>query len=211
MTWIKRHFNRTRGQWKRMKVYMMMLLVALATAVSMKIFEDASSHGVPAAEITSLVVDGNVPSRDFSSAPAFRVRVKGTAKNCQDKIVRLEVRVMDMEGKPLPLIVPDDRETYRKWPRYKKEKGNFGFTFEAEPEDPFYSISKSVVLPYFLFVPADAGRPFTFFISARVVTSKREALALKDSDFVEAPARIEPADAIPPALVKPAAPVKKAN
>src|SRR3990167_8688630 len=92
-----------------MKVYMMMLLVALATAVSMKIFEDASSHGVPAAEITSLVVDGNVPSRDFSSAPAFRVRVKGTAKNCQDKIVRLEVRVMDMEGRRLRRTPRPDR------------------------------------------------------------------------------------------------------
>ncbi len=221
MLWIRRHFKRTQGQWKRMKLYVMMLVVAVATVAGMKIFENISSHGVPAADITSLVVDRDVTSRDFSGAPAVRVRVKGTAKNCQDKTVRLEVRVMDMEGKPLPLIVPDDRETFRKWPRYKKEKGNFGFTFESEPEDPFYSISKAVVLPYFLFVPADAGRPFTFFISARVVTSKREALALKDSDFIEVPAQIEPGDANPAspdksaaaasAPAKPAMSAKKAN
>jgi len=206
MAWIKRNFKRTQGQWQRMKLYVMMLLAALATAAGMKIFEDAASHGVPAAEITSLVVDGTVPSRDFFEAPAVRVRVKGTAKNCQGKTVRVEVRVMDMEGRPLPLILPEEREKYRKWPRYKKEKGNFGFTFETQPEDQFYSVSKAVVLPYFLFVPEDAGRPFTFFVSARIVTSRREALALKDSDFIEAPVQIEPPGANPRPAQSPAAP-----
>lgn len=192
MTWIRHNFKRSKGQWQRMKLYVMVLLAAVATAVGMKIMESAASHGIPSAEINSLIVDGSVKSRDFFEAPALRVRVKGTAKNCQGKTVRVEVRVMDPEGKPLPLIIPEDREKFRKWPRYKKEKGNFGFTFEAVPEDPFYSISKAVTLPYFLFIPEDAGRPFTYFVSARVLTSKREALALKDTDFIEAPEAINP-------------------
>jgi hypothetical protein len=207
MTWIRHNFKRSKGQWHRMKLYVMVLLAAVATAVGMKILEGAASHGVASAEINSLIVDGSVPSRDFFEAPALRVRVKGTAKNCQGKTVRVEVRVMDPEGKPLALIIPEDREKFRKWPRYKKEKGNFGFTFEAVPEDPFFSISKAVTLPYFLFIPEDAGRPFTYFVLARVLTSKREALALKDTDFIEAPAAINPPGMLPKSALaqKPAA------
>jgi serine/threonine protein kinase len=192
LTWIKRNFTRSQAQWQRFKLLAMMLTVALGTAIGVTLFEKTVSGGVPDAEITSLVVDQNVPSRDFMEAPSVRVRIKGTAQNCQRKTVRVEVRAMDAEGKPLPVIVPTDPETFRKWPRYKKEKGNFGYTFDARPEEPFYSISKAVTLPYFLFIPSDAPKPYPFFLSIRVLTSRGEALALKDTDFIEGPDQIDP-------------------
>ena len=188
LAWVKRYFKSTQAQWRRIKLLGMMLFVAFLAAMGTIIFEKSLYyHGVPEAEIITFVEKGS-RSPDFFQMPALRVRVKGTARNCQSRAVQVEIRVMDSDGKPLPLLIPEDREKYRKWPRFKKEKGNFGYSFEDKPDDAFYSISKTVDLPYFLFVPADAEQPFNFFVSTRIITSRREALALKDTDFLEAPA-----------------------
>jgi tRNA A-37 threonylcarbamoyl transferase component Bud32 len=191
VTWVNRYFKATQKQWQRIKLLGMMLFVAFATAVGMMIFERMVGRGMPAADVNCVVIGNNVQAVEFYEAPSLRLRIKGTARNCGGKNVQIELRVMDSDGRPLALQIPADREKYRKWPRFKKEKGNFGFTFEAKPEDAFYSFTRTVDLPYFLFVPPASEKPFTFFVSARVLTSTREALALKDTDFLEAPAHAD--------------------
>ncbi|MBV9463008.1 MAG: serine/threonine protein kinase [Verrucomicrobiae bacterium] len=200
IAWIKRQLRKTGTQLGRLKLLIMMLGVAFATAMGVLAFEKSVFQGMPTADITSLTAQENVKSREFYDWPGVRVRIKGTARNCQDRVLMVEVRAMDADGRPLPLQIPTDRSTFRRWPHYKKESGHFGYTFEAKPEEAFFSISRVVDLPYDLFVPQDAPRPFTYFVSARVITARREALALRDTDFLTAPTRDVAAADVPTAV-----------
>ena len=99
----------------------------------------------------------------------------------------MEIRVMDIKGRALPIIPPADPDQIPLWSEFQKEKGNFGYTFDLQPDSKSYSIFKTLELPYALFAPQDGKRPFTFVVSARLLTAGRESLAIRDSDFIEAP------------------------
>lgn len=191
-TWFRREFKKTAQRPQRLKLLIMMLFVAFATAFGMVLFEKMVNRDIPSAEIASLFTQSNVPSTDFQGMPALRVGIRGAASNCQDQELNIEIRTVDLEGRALPVVLPQDLNKFLKLAEFEKEKGNFGYTFKLKPDDKSYSIFKTVELPYFLFIPADSRHPYTFVVSARLLTSNKESLAVKDSGFVEAPSNLQP-------------------
>ena len=118
--------------------------------------------------------------------------IRGTANHYENGALRMEIRVVDLKGRALSIIVPKNKNKFPNWSEFEKEKGNFGYTFELQPDNKSYSIFKTMELPYFLFAPPKDKEPFTFVVSARLLTQQRESLAIRDSDFIEAPRDVQP-------------------
>ncbi len=188
--WVQDFLKKTRHHKQRLKLLVLALLVALVTAVAMAMFDRFMYRNIPGAEITSLFTQSNVPSSDFNGMPALRVGIRGTANNYEDSRLKMEIRVVDLKGRALPILAPEDSQKFQKWSQFEKEKGNFGYTFDLHPDNKSFSIFKTLELPYFLFTPPTDKHPFTFVISARLLTSERESLAIKDSEFIESPPNI---------------------
>lgn len=190
---LKRLLQGTDKHRHRLMLLLLALLVAALTAGTTLLIDRLTNRNMPSAEITSLFTQPNVPAVSFSDSPALRVGIRGTANNYQDGTLKMEIRIVDLKGRALPIIVPKDKEKYPLWSQFEKENSNFGYTFELQPDDKSFSIFKTLELPYFLFTPPDNKGPFTFVVSARLLTPDRESLAIRDSDFIEAPRNVEPA------------------
>jgi hypothetical protein len=191
--WFKLFFEGTRRHHHRLLYLSLGLFAAFVTAAGTLTVDRIMSRNIPSAEITSLFTQGNVPSSSFPGTQALRVGIRGTANNYEHGDLKMEVRVVDLNGRALSIIVPQDKEKYPQWSQFEKETGNFGYTFDLQPDNKTYTIFKTLELPYFLFAPANDKEPFTFVVSARLLTPKLESLAIRDSDFIEAPQNVQPA------------------
>lgn len=190
-TWFRRQIKKTARHPQHLKLLTVMLVVAFATALGMVLFEKIVNREIPSAEIESLFTQSNVPSTDFQGMSALRVGIRGTASNCENQDLNLEIRTVDLEGRALPVVIPQDLKNLLKLSEFEKEKDNFGYTFALKADNKSYSIFKTVELPYFLFIPPNSKHPYTFVVSARLLTSNKESLAVKDSGFVEAPSNLQ--------------------
>jgi len=189
--WFERFFEGTRHHHHRVLYLTLGLLAAFVTAAGTLMVDRVMSRNVPSAEITSLFTQGNVTSSAFPGTSALRVGIRGTANNYQNGNLKMEIRVVDLKGRAVPIIEPKDGAKDTQWRQFEKENGNFGYTFDLQPDDKSYSIFKTLELPYFLFAPQDSREPLTFVVSARLLTPKLESLAIRDSDFIEAPRDIQ--------------------